>query len=234
MESFASAQGLVQIIDGPTRAVGSPQAAQLDLMFTRDASLVQSSCILPPVADHCSTVMQLSVGSTSAKVVRRSHLDFARTDFSALNDHLHNADWSDVYSSSDPASALDSWYSVVQSALCNFVPRSTAVIRPHSKPWYSSYLRRIAKQRDRLFRRSRGLHSEHRLAVGYRRVRNWYVAELRHAERMYYIRQGCRLSSKELWGCTHRWWAVAKYACGLQSRDSIPPLAGSGYVAISS
>ena len=122
----------------------------------------------------------------------------------------------------------------MQSALCNFVPSSTAVIRPHSKPWYSSYLRRIAKQRDRLFRRSRGLHSEHRLAVGYRRVRNWYVAELRHAERMNYIRQGCRLSSKELWGCTHRWWAVAKSACGLQSRDSIPPLADSGCVAISS
>ena len=137
LESFASAQGLVQIIDGPIRAFGSPQAAQLDLMFVRDASLVQSSCILPPVADHCPTVMQLSVGSTSAKVVRRSYLDFARTDFSALNDHLHNADWSDVYSSSDPASALDSWYSVVQSALCNFVPRSTAVIRHHSKPWYS-------------------------------------------------------------------------------------------------
>ena len=113
LESFASVQGLVQVVDGPTRAVGSPQAAQLDLMFVRDAALVQSCCILPPVADHCPIVMRLSVSRSCAKVSRSSFLNFARADIPALIDHLHGIDWSAVHASSDPSSALNSWLTVV-------------------------------------------------------------------------------------------------------------------------
>ena len=232
LESFACTQGLTQIVDGPTHAIGTPHAAQLDLMFVCDASLVQASCTLPPVADHCPTLMQLSLKSTAAKVSRRSYLDFAKADIPMLIDYLQSADWSDVYSSTNPVSALDSWYNVVQDALLKFVPHSTMVIRPRSKPWYSSYLRRLARERDRLYRRSQHLSSGHRLSAAYRRVRNWYVAELRHAERSYYLRLGHRLTSKEM--CPHRWWSVAKSACGLQNRDTIPTLIDSGRAVFSS
>ena len=156
-------------------------------MFVRDASLVLSSSILPPVADQCLTLMQISLNSPGAKVSRRSFLDFAKADIPALINHLQHADWSAVYSSTDSSAALDAWSNVVQSALTNFVPLSSMVIRPRSKPWYS-YLRRLARQRDRLYRLSRHLPTGPRLAAANRRPRNRYVAEPRHAERSHYIR----------------------------------------------
>ena len=64
-------------------------------------------------------------------------------------------------------------------------------------------------------------------------MRNLYVAELRYAEKMYYFRQGCKLSSNELKGFSHRWWSVAKSACELINYDSIPPIVDNGRVVIS-
>ena len=64
-------------------------------------------------------------------------------------------------------------------------------------------------------------------------VRNWYVAELRHAEQMYYLWFGGRLSDNDLQKSPHHWWSTAKGACGLQLQNIIPPLHTSGKVYLS-
>ena len=129
LEAFMSLNGLVQVVDGPTRAVGTPQAAQLDLMFVDDAALVHSCIILPPVADHCPTFLKLSLRPTRAQASRRTFLNYSRADIPALDDFLSNVDWSAVYSAQDVSTALDSWYAIVQLALSNFVPCDMMVIR---------------------------------------------------------------------------------------------------------
>ena len=58
---MAISHGLVQIVNGPTRASGSSCAAQLDLMFIDNVSLVSKCEILSPVADHNPTIAQLSL-----------------------------------------------------------------------------------------------------------------------------------------------------------------------------
>ena len=52
--------GLFQIVDGPTRAAGTQQASQLDLMFIDKISLVDSCQVLSPLADHSPTLMKLN------------------------------------------------------------------------------------------------------------------------------------------------------------------------------
>ena len=141
-------------------------------MFWDDAALVQPCSILAPIADHCPTCMKLSLHHSRAQRSRRPFLNFSRADIPALNDFLGKVDWSAVFSAQDVSTALDSWCAIAQLALSNFVPRDTLVFRSENKPWYSSYLRRIARQRDGLFRLSRHLSRDHRLSVAYRRVRN--------------------------------------------------------------
>ena len=62
----------------------------------------------------------------------------------------------------------------------------------------------------------------------YRRVRNWYVAELRSAEKFYYKQISIQLSKRNLSADPHKWWKIAKKSCGLEASETIPPLSVNG------
>ena len=51
----------------------------------------------------------------------------------------------------------------------------------------------------------------------YRKVRNWYVAELRSAEKFYYKQISIQLSKRNLSADPHKWWKIAKKSCGLET-----------------
>ena len=95
-----------------------------------------------------------------------------------------------------------------------FVPRRVSTKRPGNKPWYTSYLCRLRRLRDRLFQRSKRLNAASHLVATYQKVRNWYVKELRHAERIYYFRLAQKLATQQP---SSRWWSIAKSACGLKA-----------------
>ena len=58
--------------------------------------------------------------------------------------------------------------------------------------------------------------------TAYRKIRNLFVSELRAAERKYFSSLGRQLSSGSLG--THRWWKLAKRACGWSSQWHIASL----------
>ena len=180
--NFAVAHGFAQVIEGPTRDVNGPAAAQLDLMFIDNVELFESSDILSPVADHCPTLMYLRLSRKREPLRQHSFRDFDQSDLLGMAAYLQDVDWSLVYSSNNVEDALDHWYDTFLSAANRFVPKITVTTRANNKPWYSSHLHHLQRQRDRLFRRCKGLHSEHCLSVLYRKIRNWYVSKLRLVE----------------------------------------------------
>ena len=232
LESLAHAHGLVQVVNGPTRCMNNTTPSQLDSMFINNASLAESCSVLSPVADHCPTVLQLRL--CPADTVRKCEttLDFSRADWAGLTAFFEDYDWSSVLSCTDVNRALTLWNAAIHSAMSNFVPKVTFVSRSSNKPWYSPLLSRIRRQRDRLFHRSKYLPKDHHLSAAYRKVRNWYLSELRHAEAVYYLQLTARLdlSSSSM---DSRWWRSAKCAAGLEVRDSIPPLSVNGKLHLS-
>ncbi len=233
LANFAVEHGLDQVVDGPTRAVGTSAAAQLDLMFTNNASVVDSCSVLSPLADHCPTVLRLRFRHQRKPTRRHAFWDFNHADLPGLNVFLQSTDWSQVLSSTDASQSLDSWYRLLLSAVGQFVPQIMSTAHTGNKPWYSSFLCRLRRQRDRLFQHSKHRDPQHRLSVAYRKVRNWYLAELRHSERLYYLQLGSHLRDTNLMKSSRRWWSAAKSACGLQTRDEIPPLRANGKLFLS-
>ena len=59
LEDFALANDLSQVVSGPTHVVDGILSSQLDLIFVNKPSLVAGCCVLPPVSDHCPTVLKL-------------------------------------------------------------------------------------------------------------------------------------------------------------------------------
>ena len=116
-------------------------------------------------------------------------------------------------------------YDVLFSVLDKHAPFVTAPFsRSSNKPWYSAYLCRLRRLRDRLFRKSKSVPVSHKISLAYKRVRNLYVCELRSAERDYFRRISFNLSLDQLRDQPHKWWSVAKKACGLKHNEAIPSL----------
>ena len=229
---FASVNGLTQLVTGATRCPHLSSAAQLDLIFVNDISRVNSCQVLPQLSDHCPTLFSFAQQHQQHSAFNRSFMDYEKTDWNGLNNFLDELDWTPVLSATDPDQALGQWYRILSDAMQKFVPEKRIKVRPSNRPWYSPTLCRIRRQRDRLYQRFKKLPADHRLSVCYRRVRNWYVAELRNAEKCYYRNISSQLSKGNLLNNAHKWWSIAKKSCGLQTSDSLPPLRSQGQACL--
>ena len=218
--------GLSQMVDGPTRISNNSDASQIDLIFINDISPVLKCEVLPPIADHCPTILTLQLHSSL--LVSHPTQQHKLIDFEGLRDHLSMVDWSPVLSTNDVNVALTSFLRSLSDALGKFSSPQKTASRRNGKPWFNQYLLRLRRQRDRLFHRSKHLEKDHRLSLAYRKIRNLYVAELRAAEKKYYIRQCSRLSSKRTLKDHHRWWGTAKSLCGIRTSRSLPTLVNNG------
>ena len=64
LSSLMYDHGLAQMVEGPTR-FSSSSASQLDLIFIDNSDAVIDCLVLPPIADHCPTLLQLQLNVMS-------------------------------------------------------------------------------------------------------------------------------------------------------------------------
>ena len=162
LEHFALEHDLHQTVDGPTYDVEGANPSQLDLMFFNEPQNVKSCSVLSPLSDHCPTIAQLEFSPQRANPTTTYSWDYNRADWPSLRNALAKLDWSPVLSTSNVDVALNSWLSMFSAIVQDYVPRKR-IRHTGGKPWYSPFLHRLARCRDRLFRRSRGLDSYHPL-----------------------------------------------------------------------
>ena len=91
--------GLSQMVDGPTRISKNSDASQIDLMSINDISPVLKCEVLPPIADHCPTILTLQLHSPL--LVSHPTQQHQLIDFEVLRDHLSMVDWSPVLSTNE-------------------------------------------------------------------------------------------------------------------------------------
>ena len=136
---MACGHSISQLVEGRTRAAGTPQASQLDLVFTDRADPVESCTVLSPVADHCPTVMndvKLSAKEDSCSSAQKHQLrNYTDVDMAQMNDALQDANWLQVYSASNTENALSAFYDVLISVLDKHAPLvTTPFSRSSNKP----------------------------------------------------------------------------------------------------
>ena len=234
LKVLASSHALTQVVSDATYGVESLSPSRLDLVFINKAKLFKNCTVLPPVADHCPTLVQLQMsGHPSAKTVTFYSWDVDNADFQALRDSLSTADWSTVIGCNNVSEAVSIWSSEILSKAQKFVPLKRHCIRQSSKPWYTPHLHKIARLRNRLFRQSRGLPSSSPLAQAYKKTRNWYLSELRRAEHTFFKSIRYHLHRKPLGGTSHSWWSRLKSAAGWTTHEQIPPLQVDGNLFVS-
>lgn len=225
LKDFMDGHDLLQLISSPTYNVCSAKPVLLDLIFIGRplATSVVLSSVLPPVADHCAVIVHLSIRKAPVmKPYTKECWDYNNADVTSLLDHLVSCDWTDCSTALDLDRAVQSWQSKFLDVCAAAIPRRTYRVYPSSKPWFSTYLKYLARCRDRLFHRSRGKPDSSRVMTAYRKTRNLFVSELRAAEQRYFLNLGRKLHARST--DPHSWWQQAKSACGWSTPRSLPAL----------
>lgn len=227
--------GLVQLVNQKTR-LGNDHlpASLLDLILTDRQDLIHNVNVLPPLgsSDHCLVMTTLLSNWIQAKkripVTRRR---YDKVNWELLNTELFGLDWPSILGDlSDVDKAVRGFTETLVSTVERHVPKVTTFIKPSNKPWYSPYLHRLRRIRDRLFSRLHKASGKDygSSAAAYKSVRNYYVAELRHAEKLYYRSLNNQMSSSSFTDNSRTWWKLARSVCGLNPTTSIPPIEAEG------
>ena len=152
---------------------------------------------------------------------KRKVWNFNNIDISKLNVELSHVDWSCFF---DEASNIDvvydKWFANFHSIVQQYIPCKTIIVRPNDKPWMNSMVRSSIKKRDRF------LLAHNRIKTDlswerYRSQRNFTVALIRRAKKLYYEKANRDLSDPLT---NHKkWWSITKRLCG-NNAPSIPAI----------
>ena len=216
----------------PTYGLHTSHPSTLDLILLNKPHLLDHCFVLPPVADHCPTLANLRLpGQRHCQPVSYSTWNYENMDSTGLHDALSSIDWSPVLNCECVDTASERWSSLFLSTVSDYVPKVLHTSRSKGKSWYSAFLHRLSRVRDRLFQRRKRQPNNSSRRESYCRVRNWYVSELRLAEQEFYrsISDSLRASRSS----SHRWWKKIKSVCGFSSLDQIPPLSSGTAIHVS-
>ena len=155
-------------------------------MFVNKPDIVHSLHILPPLTDHSPVLFQLSMSDPRSRKSVRVIWDYDSADFPGLRKCLSSMDWTEVLTSVKVALALEQWEETFTRVLSVFIPRKELMSQPGNKPWYSSLLHKLARHRDRLFKKFRKTPANVKIKAVYQKMRSLYVRELSHGERAFH------------------------------------------------
>ena len=185
LEEFLSTNNLFQHITEPTRVTDDGEGTKLDLLITNHRNVVLQTESLDRLHtnDHNTISGLLQFKTQQAKSYTRQMWDFTSANFDKFRDELNKVDWESCFVTQDANIAANKWTELFLATAKRTLPTKPVTIRPNDQKWYNGYLRRLCRQKDRIFRRVK--HNRLTLAwENYKKLRNNYFAEVRrlHAE----------------------------------------------------
>jgi ribosomal protein L31 len=185
LESFLTKFSLYQHMDKPTRTDPvTGKKSILDLIITNHRATVQRTESTDPLHlnDHntISAVLQLKLHKQRAYT--RRMWDYAKADFNAFRAKLTNADWDSCFRTEDVDVAVETWNNIFMEAATTSIPNKLVTVHPNDHPWYKGNLRRLKREKNRLFRENTRADTPESLR-NYRDARNSYLISLQYVKR---------------------------------------------------
>jgi hypothetical protein len=219
---FTTINGLSILVKEPTRITQSCSTI-LDQILTNDPSRVQALNIEPPLAnnDHCTVSLKLTVKATRHQPYKRIMWDFKNANFDDYREGLKSINWSDALCN---LNNVDDMCEIITKNILSIaestIPNKTVTIRPNSKPFYNSYLRKLKRKVNNLHKKAK-ISNTSAAWANFRHERNHYINEVRNTKD-YEQRKSDNLNSCNLSEKTY--YKLAKEVFNQQHDAALPPI----------
>ena len=212
-------QNLQYLINEPTRITATSQTI-LDQVLTNAPNFISSVSVSPPLStnDHC-TISACADFKVHDKVPYYRHIWlFKKADFNQFGQALRHADFMSVFELIDLDDVCRAWSDKFLEIAKEHVPNKKILVRPNDSPWYTSHLRLMKRNVQRLFHKFKKVKSTANWE-SYKKLRNDYQQALDQAENDYKNSLTDSLAdSKD----SKVWWRTVKSLLGKGSFRSLP------------
>jgi hypothetical protein len=229
LHAFLALNHLYQHVLEPTR-ITPTRATILDLIITNSPSLVTKIMVTAPVHlnDHCTISGEITSLIAKRKAFSRTMWNFKEANFQGFRNELKNNNWDQCFETDDPNLICEAWTELFLKISKKYVNSKTVIVRPNDKSWYTNFLRRLCRLKDR----------SHRKWVRYRTDENW---DLYCVTRNFYFDECDRIRLEHEEKLTEslateskinpkKWWGLAKQIMGKNKSSTYPSLVSRGNV----
>jgi hypothetical protein len=148
--------------------------------------------------------------------------NFRDADFDKFRENLSEADWDSCFVDENPDIVCKKWTQLFLKISQNSINVKSVLVRPRDNPWYNNYLRRLCRQKDRIFQKSK-ISLSQKLTDLYKKTRNHYFTEVDRIHKDYddqnfeMLSQGSSKNPK-------KWWTMTKRVTGMTSISEYPTI----------
>ena len=225
LKAYFDSMEFVQMMHEPTRYPpnnGHPSC--LDLVLTKCPLLINNINVHPPInnCDHCPVSIKLSKTIQTYLTYKRMVWNFKRGNYDQLRTILHNTHWDSVFVK-DNIHDMTVEFMDILSHICEVcVPHYETTIRPNTKRYITTAIKKLIRQRDRAYR----LYKQDTTAISrhnYTKLRNKVVSEIRISlnkleENEIYILSHAHINDPKVY------WQALKSKYKITQKPLIPPL----------
>ena len=214
-----SKYNLQNIINEPTRVTNTTSTC-IDLL-TNHKSIINNSQVLPPFnSDHSTITAEITYKTYKAQAYKKTIWKYEEADKNLIKNKLESQDWSFVNSNDDMNQINENFSNIITELADLSIPKVSFTYRPNDKPWMNNNIRRIMRQRDRLFLKAKNKNTELSW-INYRNKRNEVVQMIRDTKKSYIANFQTKLSDPGL--SSKAWYRITNDITKLKNKHNPPP-----------
>ena len=215
-----SKYNLQNIINEPTRVTNTTSTC-IDLLLTNHKSIINNSQVLPPFnSDHSKITAEITYKTYKAQAYKKTIRKYEEADKNLIKNKLESQDWSFINSNDDMNQINENFSNIITELADLSIPKVSFTYRPNDKPWMNNNIRRIMRQRDRLFLKAKNKNTELSW-INYRNKRNEVVQMIRDTKKSYIANLQTKLSDPGL--SSKAWYRITNDITKLKNKHIPPP-----------
>ena len=144
---------LTKHINEPTRITETTRS-ELDQIISNCDNMISNISVTTPVSynDHHTVSGIIKCKIRRAKAYQRLVWQYGLANFDYFRSKLNIIDWDSCFESGDVDLVAQKWTDMLINVALECIPNKMVTIRPWDKPFYSGYLRRLRRAKDRAHR----------------------------------------------------------------------------------
>ena len=225
LKQMCHLQNLKCMISEPTR-ITSSSSSTLDQVLTNSPFFIKGVTVTPPIStnDHCTVGITVNFKVKKDVAYKRTVWDYKKANFDEFRQKLKETHFDNCFDSDDIDVVCSNWTNLFLQVAKSSVPNKLVTIRPNDSPWYTSELRKMKKNMQKLFYKYKHSHLQTDWD-NYTRARTEYKIGLDNAESNYRKSLASSLSSNKN---SKSWWNTVKWLLGKSGESTYPHLNDSG------
>lgn len=174
----------VPLITSPTR-ITATTSSLLDNIFTNNLEHLNQGIIVSDFSDHYP-IFSIASNITKITISNKPTLKrlLTKKSINSINIALSEVDWSPILSEKNVDSALEKFYSKINSIIDNLAPLKLIKQR-NKKNWVTNKIISMSNKKSKLFKKSKNKPTWKNLSK-YKQYKNYFTTTVRKAQQNYY------------------------------------------------